>query len=275
MSYITTVSLRFKPGTRQEVERVYRAVLLARRRELVARGELLSTSMLRLGADAEGEDYQLISHWASKQAHDRNEDNPGDLAAQRAATPFLVTPRSYAEVRHQRLERFVRQLLVYGVLTGTLLLLYLSCVFALQMAIQALIGQTSSLVIVACTLGGAALFQPLRRRIQRMIDQRFYRDKYDALQMLEELKVTLRQEIDLTQLSEHILTIVNKTMHPASASLWLFPPHQPNNHSTASSSSEQIQVFGAQVISSSPHKDEQRRNPPTETSPNMGLPNLR
>ena len=110
MSYITTFSLRFKPGTRKDIERVYRDFVVARR-ELVARGELFSTSMVLIGADAEGEDYQIISHWASKQAHDRNEHHPADLAAQRAATPFLVTPRSYSEVRHQHLERFVRQLL--------------------------------------------------------------------------------------------------------------------------------------------------------------------
>lgn len=273
MSYITTFSLRFKPGTRKDIERVYRDFVVARR-ELVARGELFSTSMVLIGADAEGEDYQIISHWASKQAHDRNEHHPADLAAQRAATPFLVTPRSYSEVRHQHLERFVRQLLVYGVLTGTLLLFYVSCIFALQTAIQALIGQTSSLVIVACTLGAAVLFQPLRRRIQRIIDQRFYRDKYDALRTLEELQVTLQQEIDLTQLSEHILTIVNTTMHPASASLWLFPPHQFSDLSTASSSG-QIHVFGAQILSPSPQKDEQRPNFPTETSPGKGLANLR
>ena len=109
MSYITTISLRFKPGTRQEVERVFRDFLVAGRRELVERGELFSTSLILLSADAEGENYQIISHWASKEAHDRHEDNPQDLAAQRAATPFLVTPRSYSEVRHQHLERFIHQ----------------------------------------------------------------------------------------------------------------------------------------------------------------------
>ena len=86
--------------------------------------------------------------------------------------------------------------------------------------------------------------------------------------------MTLQQEIDLTQLSEHILTIVNTTMHPASASLWLFPPHQFSDLSTASSSG-QIHVFGAQILSPSPQKGEQRPNFPTETSPGKGLANLR
>jgi hypothetical protein len=264
VSSITTISFRCKSGTCQEVERVYRDFLLAGRRGLVERGELFSTSLVRLGADAEGEDYQIISHWASKEAHDRNEDNPQDLEAQRAVTPFLLTPRSYSEVRHQRVERFVRQLLIYGALTGTLLLLYLSSVFALQTVIRALIGQTSALVIVACTLAAAALFQPLRRRIQTVIDHRFYRDRYNALQTLEELRLALQQEIDLTQLSEHILTIVNKTMHPASASLWLFPLHQANDNGTAPSGSDQMHVFGAQIVSPSPRKDEQRRKPNTD-----------
>jgi quinol monooxygenase YgiN len=254
MSYITTISLRFKPGTRQEVERVFRDFLVAGRRELVERGELFSTSLILLSADAEGENYQIISHWASKEAHDRHEDNPQDLAAQRAATPFLVTPRSYSEVRHQRLERVIRQVLIYGVLTGTLLLLYLSGIFVLQTVLQAFIGQTSGLVIVASTLAAVVVFQPLRRRIQGGIDHRFYRDRYDALRTLEELKLAVRQEIDLTQLSEHILTIVNKTMHPTTASLWLFPLQQANDNRTAPPSSDQIRVFGTQIVSPLPPK---------------------
>jgi quinol monooxygenase YgiN len=255
MSYTTTISLRFKPGTRQEVERIYRDFLVAGRRELVERGELLSTSLIRLGTNAEGEDYQIISHWASKETHDRYEDNPQDLAAQREATPFLVTPRSYSEVRHQSIERFIRQVLIYGILTGTLILLYLGCVFVLQTVIRALIGQTSGLAIVASTLAVAVLFQPSHRRIQTMIDHRFYRDRYNALQTLEELKVASQQEIDLTQLSEQILTIVNKTMHPRSASLWLFPLHQANDNRTSSSKSgHNIHVYGAQIISDLPPK---------------------
>jgi hypothetical protein len=148
----------------------------------------------------------------------------------------------------------VRQALIYGSLTGTLVLLYLSCVFALQMVIHALIGQTSGLVIVASTLAVAAVFQPVRRRIQRMIDHRFYRDRYTALQTLEELQIVLQHEIDLTQLSEQILTIVNKTMHPTFASLWLFPLHQANGSRTAPTGSDQISVFGSQIVSNLPPK---------------------
>jgi hypothetical protein len=86
--------------------------------------------------------------------------------------------------------------------------------------------------------------------------------KDDALQMLEEMKVTLQQEIDLTQLSEHILTTVNKMMHPASASLWLFPLHQFSDDRVAPSSSEQVHVFGAQIVSPSPPKGRTAEQPP-------------
>ena len=139
----------------------------------------------------------------------------------------LPIPLSFAiallRYRLWDVDALINRALVYGSLTGLLALVYVGLVIALQSLVHALIGQAyqSPLVIVASTLVIAALFQPLRRRIQALIDRRFYRKKYDAARTLAAFSATLRNELDLTQLSEQLIQVVQDTMQPAHVSLWL------------------------------------------------------
>jgi hypothetical protein len=115
----------------------------------------------------------------------------------------------------------IRRTLVYGLLTGLLLLIYLVSITLLQNLLATVTGQQSTVAIVLSTLAIAALFTPLRRRIQDTIDRRFYRRKYDAEKALAEFALTAREEVDLENLSLALLEVVDETIQPESASIWL------------------------------------------------------
>jgi hypothetical protein len=119
----------------------------------------------------------------------------------------------------------INRTLVYGALTAALALVYVSSIVLLQALFGVLTGQQQSeLVIVGSTLAIAALFTPLRRRIQLLIDRRFYRRKYNAAQVLTGFSARLRDQVDLNMLSDDLLAVVEETLQPAHVSLWMRTP---------------------------------------------------
>ena len=116
----------------------------------------------------------------------------------------------------------IRRTLIYGALTATLGLAYFGSVILLQQIFRALTGQQQSEVVTAISiLAIAALFAPLRGRVQNAVDRRFYRRRYDAQKVLEQFASTARDEVDLNKLTDRLIGVVEETIHPAHISLWL------------------------------------------------------
>ena len=134
--------------------------------------------------------------------------------------------------RLYEIDLIVNRTLVYGSLSAMLVALYLGGIVVLQQVFVALTGQQSTLAVVVSTLAIAALFNPLRRRVQGFVDRRFYRKKYDARKTLEAFSAKLRDETDLEALNNDLVGVVRETMQPAHVSLWLRPDTVPKGGQT-------------------------------------------
>jgi hypothetical protein len=145
-----------------------------------------------------------------------------------AGVPIAV---GFAVLKYRlyNIDVIINRTLVYGALTAALVAVYFGGVAATEAVVRTLTGQQQQpqLAIVVSTLVIAALFNPLRRRIQAFIDRRFYRRKYDARKTLEAFSAKLRDETDLDALSGDLMGVVRETMQPAHVSLWLRPDQSP------------------------------------------------
>jgi hypothetical protein len=131
----------------------------------------------------------------------------------------LATGAAILRYRLYDLDRIISRTVAYGLLTLVLGGGYAVVVLGLGQ----LLGRDSSLVVAAATLCVAALFQPLRRRVQAVVDRRFNRRRYDATRVIDEFGARLREQVDLDALSAELLVVADRTMQPTQASIWLRP----------------------------------------------------
>jgi hypothetical protein len=138
----------------------------------------------------------------------------------------LATTMAILRYRLFDIDIIIRRTLVYTALTLTLGAIYLVSVVALQGLFVRLTGQASTLAVVASTLGIAALFGPLRARVQELIDRRFFRTRYDTQRVLEQFALRARDETDLDALAAGLVGTIRATMQPEHVRLWLPPPER-------------------------------------------------
>jgi hypothetical protein len=136
---------------------------------------------------------------------------------------------AFAILRHRLwdIDLILRRTLIYSVLSALLALTYFGGVAVLQQLFRFFTGNTSTAAVIGSTLLIAALFQPLRRRVQSAIDRRFFRRKYDAAQTLAAFAASARDGVDLDALTDRLRAVVEETMQPANSAIWLRPPPAP------------------------------------------------
>lgn len=138
---------------------------------------------------------------------------------------WLIVPSAFAIaiVRESLfdIDYLINRTLVYSALSMVLVAVYFGVVIALQQVFEALTGQQTPLAIVLSTLLIAAIFNPLRTRIQGLIDRRFYRSRYDAVRALNQLSLEMAQRVELTELSQSVINIVQDSLQPAHVALWV------------------------------------------------------
>ncbi len=156
----------------------------------------------------------------------RNEDFSSGIFTelyQLTAITLLPLAISIAILRHKLydIDIIIRRTLIYTVLTNILGVVYFGGIVLTQQVFRALTGQSSELAIVASTLLIAALFAPLRRRVQDVIDRRLYRKKYDAEKVLADFQKNLRDEVDMETLKANLIGVLDDTMQPTRIALWV------------------------------------------------------
>jgi hypothetical protein len=134
--------------------------------------------------------------------------------------PFAMT-FSILRYRLWDIDRLIGRTLIYGLASAALVLIYVGAILVLQQLIRIVTGQGSVVVTVLSTIGVALLAAPLRNRIQAVVDQRFFRTKYDAQQAVEAFARTARETVDLTELTERLTDVVETTLHPSHTSVWI------------------------------------------------------
>jgi hypothetical protein len=169
----------------------------------------------------------LMTGWLTAPSGGITPHSPGLTGM--AALGFVLTAFPLAAgvaILHYRLydiDVVIHRTLVYGVLTTLLLIAYLGFVLLFQLLLRPLTGG-STFAVALSTLAVAALFRPVRGRVQELVDRRLYRRKYDAQQTLERFSKRLRSQVDLAELPTELITVVTQTMQPAGASLWIHHP---------------------------------------------------